>query len=123
MEIEKFDKFREKKVKKQQSTGTFEPLANDILQLKDDGSYEKVKVPIEVVQITGVLSEEESEKLQETTMVPVNVTPTTKRGDIIWLTAIIKKPNDQSYNSQSVAVIKARVIDIFQGLNAINRIQ
>lgn len=123
MKLDKFDKFREKKVKKQQSSGTFEPLANDILQLKDDDSYEKVKGPIEVVQITGVLGEEEAEKLQETTMVPVNVTSTTKIGQTIWLTCIIKKPGDVSYNSQSVAVIKARVIDIFQGLNAINRIQ
>lgn len=100
----------------------FQELADDItIFTQDNDKYEKIKEPVEVIQITGVLSAEEIDKVSETTMVPVNLTAATKRGDVIWLTALIKKPGD--YNSQSVAVIKARVVDIYQGLNALSRIQ
>jgi hypothetical protein len=43
-----------------------------------------------------------------------------KRGDIIWITAIIKKNN---YNLNSMAVIKTRVVDLYQGMSALSNIK
>ncbi len=40
-----------------------------------------------------------------------------KRGDIIWITALIKKNN---YNINSMAVIKTRIIDLYQSLSVLN---
>jgi hypothetical protein len=43
-----------------------------------------------------------------------------KRGDIIWITALIKKNN---YNLNSMAVIKTRVVDLYQGMTALSNIK
>ena len=41
-----------------------------------------------------------------------------KRGDVIWITAFIQKAGSTSYSSQqSQAVLKCRIVDIFNGLN------
>lgn len=125
MEIEKFAEFRSKKVKLQQKTGEFQPLADDILMLKklEDGNYEKIKEPVEIVQITGIITDpKEIKKLQEN-MVPVNLNKENKVGDIIWLTAVINYTKTSSINSQNFVVIECRIINMFKGLNAINRIK
>lgn len=40
-----------------------------------------------------------------------------KRGDVIWITALIKKNN---YNINSMAVLKTRVSDMYNSLNVLN---
>ncbi len=40
-----------------------------------------------------------------------------KRGDIIWITALIKKNN---YNINSMAVLKTRIVDMYSSLNILN---
>jgi len=44
-----------------------------------------------------------------------------KRGQIIWLTALLKKPGT-SYSNQTLGVIKLRVIDYYYGLNKLSQI-
>jgi hypothetical protein len=45
-----------------------------------------------------------------------------KRGDYIWITALLRK-NGQSFNSPAVqGVIKLRVVDIFYGLQYLNKV-
>lgn len=123
--IEKFEEFKAKKVKKQQKTGEFQQLSDDIVALKklEDGNYEKIKEPVEIVQITGILTDPEEIKKLHENMVPVNLTPETRVGSIIWLTAIINYTKNPSLNSQNFCVLECRVINLFKGLNAINRIK
>jgi hypothetical protein len=44
-----------------------------------------------------------------------------KRGQIIWLTALLKKPGS-SYSNQTLGVLKLRVIDYYYGLNKLNQV-
>ena len=44
-----------------------------------------------------------------------------KRGQIIWLTALLKKPGT-SYTNQTLGVLKLRVIDYYYGLNKLNQV-
>ena len=44
-----------------------------------------------------------------------------KRGQIIWLTALLKKPGN-SYTNQTLGVLKLRVIDYYYGLNKLNQV-
>jgi hypothetical protein len=44
-----------------------------------------------------------------------------KRGQIIWMTALLKKPGT-SYNNQTLGVLKVRVVDYYYGLNKLNQV-
>ena len=119
----KFDKYREQKVKKQQKKAEFEPLADDILQINTEGEYEKVKGPVEVIQITGMVKDEaEIAKIEENLTVDTQLNlSNVKRGDILWLTALLKRPGS-SYNPQTLGVVKVRVVDYFYGLTKLNQV-
>ena len=64
----KFDDFKTKKVKNFEKDGEFQSLSDDIIAISklDNGDYEKVKGPINIVQITGMITDEdEIKKLDE----------------------------------------------------------
>lgn len=99
-------------------------LSDDILYIQNDEGYEKVQGPFEIVQITGILSEEESNKIEENLVVHAGTTfieSEVKRGQIIYLTAILQKPG-ASYTNPTQGVIQVRVVDIFLGLSKLNSI-
>ena len=122
----KFAEFKQDKIDKFKKTKEFEPLSDDILALQEleDGSIEKIKGPVEIVQVTGIIQEPNKiKKLEET----INAAPvintdlrvkTIKRGDVIWLTCLLQKPGSTSWNTQqTIGCVKVRVIDFFYGLN------
>lgn len=127
----KFDKFKSDKIKKFDKDKTFQPLSDDIIAISkfDKGEYEKVKGPVEIVQITGVIDDkDEIKKLDEIAGGPVINTDlalkTAKRGDTIWLTALLQRPGSSSvYNSQTLGVIKVRVVDIYYGLSKLSTLK
>jgi hypothetical protein len=127
----KFYDFKEDKTKKFDKDKEFQPLSDDIIALSklDNGDYKKVKGPVEIVQITGVITDEdEIKKLDEIAGGPVLNTDISlkqvKRGDTIWLTALLQKPSNSTvYNSQTMSVIKARIVDIYYGLNKLNQMK
>ena len=127
----KFDDFKSKKIKNFDKSKEFQPLSDDIIAISklDNGNYEKVKGPIEIVKITGVITDEdEIKKLDEIAGGPVFSTDLgvkqVKRGDIIWITAFIQKPGTQSWtNQQSQATLKCRIVDIYMGLNKLNTLK
>lgn len=128
----KFSDFKDEKVKKFKKTKEFEPLSDDIVALKEleNGEIETIKEPIKIVQITGLITEPERiKKLEEA----INGGPVfstdfqtkqVKRGDIIWVTAFIQKSGSTvSWSSQqSQAVLKCRIVDIYNGLNKLKYI-
>lgn len=127
----KFDDFKNKKIKKFDKDGEFQPLSDDIIAMSrlDNGDYKKVKGPVKIVQITGVITDEdEIKRLDEIAGGPVLNTDLSlkqvKRGDTIWLTALLQKPSSSTvYNSQTMSVIKARIVDIYYGLNKLNQMK
>lgn len=122
----KFKEFSDQKVADFKKKKVFKPLSDDIVALREleDGSIEKIKEPIQIVQITGIVQEPEKIKKLEETISGGPVfstdfqTKDVKRGDIIWVTAFIKKSGSTSWSSQqSQAVLKCRIVDIYSGLN------
>lgn len=127
----KFYDFKDKKIKKFEKDKEFQPLSDDIIAISklDNGDYQKVKGPVKIVQITGVITdEEEIKKLDEIAGGPVLNTDLSlkqvKRGDTIWLTALLQKPSNSTvYNSQTLGVISARITDIYYGLSKLNSLK
>jgi len=126
----KFDEFKSKKVKKFDKDQEYEPLSNDIIALSklDNGEYEKVTGPINIVQITGVITdEEEIKKLDEIAGGPVLNTDLSlkqvKRGQLIWLTCLLQKPSTSVFNSQTLGTISCRIVDIYYGLSKLSTLK
>jgi len=112
-----------KKIKK---INDFEPLSNDITTFikNDDGSLEKISEPINILQITGLITDEnEIKKIEEGFTLDTSITvKDIKRGDIIYLTALLERTSGSSINSQKMGVLKLRVIDYYIGLNKLNQV-
>jgi len=127
----KFDDFKNKKIKKFDKEQEYQPLSDDILAISklDNGDYEKIKGTVKIVQITGVITDkDEIKKLDEIAGGPVFTTDLglkqVKRGDIIWVTAFIQKPTTASWTAQnSQAVLKCRIVDIYNGLSKLNTLK
>jgi len=95
-------------------------LANDITKIETDEGYEKVK-EVEIVQITGVISEEEVMKIDEEFVVHAGdfSKEPIKRGDYIYMSCLMKKPGS-SFAAQQQGVLQVRVVDIWLGLTKLN---
>ena len=127
----KFQDFKDGKVKDFNRTKEFEPLSDDIVALRklENGDIEKITEPIQIVSVTGIITEPEEIKKMEETISGGPVfstdfqTKQVKRGDVIWVTAFIQKAGSTSWSSQqSQAVLKCRIVDIFNGLNKLKYI-
>lgn len=108
---------------------TQEPLMDDLEDINDETIDFNPK-DWEIESIIDVLTEDphtsEDNRLKEfvseaitfDTQVPKDV----KRGDHLWITAMIKR-KDTSYNDPGrQAVIKVRVVDIYYGLSHLNKV-
>ena len=102
----------------------FKELSDDITALSklEDGSYEQIKEPVNVLQVTGLITdEEEIKKITEAFTLDTSVViKNIKRGDILYLTALLEKANTQSRNAQTWGVVKVRIVDYYWGLNKLN---
>jgi hypothetical protein len=127
----KFDEFKAKKIKEFGKTKEFDTLSDDIIALKEleDGSIEKIKGPIEIVRVTGIIIDDEKiKKLDEIAGGPVLNTDLSlkqvKRGQLIWITCLLQKPSSSAvYNTQTMGVIRARIVDFYYGLNILNTVK
>lgn len=127
----KFDDFKDKEVKKFDKTKEYQPLSDDIIALAklDTGEYEEIEGPISISQITGIVTDPEEIKEIENA-VKENVTLDTslilkdvKRGQIIYLTALLEKSKTSSWNAQTMGVVKCRIVDYYYGLNKLRTIK
>lgn len=97
------------------------PLAKQI-----DGSFSKIEGPVELVKVIDVITDEnEIKKIKEALTVDTSLNlKEIKRGQTIYLTALLQKPSTtQSWNSQTLGVIQARIVDYWYGLNKLNSLQ
>lgn len=125
----KFGEFKDKKIKSFDKDNEYDSLSDDIVVMSklDRGDYVKVKEPVEIVQITGVITDkDEIKKLDEASGIPpVNVDLSlkeVKRGQEIWMTCLLKKPSSSVFNSQTIGLVKVRIVDIYFGLSKLSSI-
>jgi hypothetical protein len=126
----KFNDFKDKKNKNFEKDKEFQPLSDDIITISklDNGEYKKIKEPVEIIQITGMITDEdEIKKLDEIAGGPVLNTDLSlkqvKRGQEIWITALLQKQSSTVYNSQSIGLLKVRVLDIYYGLSKLSTLK
>lgn len=126
-----FEEYKKKKAGEFKKKKEFDPLSSDIFALKEleDGSVEKVKGPIEIIQVSDVITDKERiEKLEEAISGGPHFNADLtgkeiKRGDVIWVTALAQRPGTTSWNAQpSYHVLKCRIMDIYYGLNKLKTI-
>lgn len=87
----------------------------DVESLKN-GEYE-------IVSIIDIFNE--PEKLVESGLVGINADLTNKeikRGDIIYITAMVRKNGASITSPGTQSVIKLRIVDIYSGLAQLNKI-
>lgn len=126
----KFNDFKDRKNKNFEKDKEYQYLSDDIIAISklDNGEYVKIKEPIEIIQITGMLTDEdEIKKLDEIAGGPVINTDLSlkqvKRGQEIWITALLQKPTSSVFNTQSIGLLKVRIIDIFYGLSKLSTLK
>jgi len=115
--IKKFNEYNEK-------LSEFKPLADDITKIETEEEYEKVQ-KVEIVQVTGVLSEEEAAKVDEAHVIHAGdfSGKEIKRGEYVWLSCLMKKPGLSTMNVPHIqGVVQCRIIDIFLGLSKLNQL-
>ena len=127
----KFGDFKDKKIKKFDNDQEYQPLSDDIIAISklDNGDYQKVKGPVQIVQITGVITdEEEIKRLDEIAGGPILNTDISlkqvKRGQEIWITCLLQRPSSSAvYNSQSIGCLRLRILDIYFGLSKLSTLK
>lgn len=129
-DIQKFDDFGKNRVDNYNKEDSYKPMSDDILALakNDKGEFEKIKGKIDIVQITGIVPDDEIEEikksLKENATLDTSLTITdVKRGKELWLVALLKKANSTAWNAQQLGVIKVRVVDYFYGLNKLHSLK
>jgi hypothetical protein len=127
----KFHEFKQKDLNKKSNVDNEQNLSSDIeiLRKLDNGEYTKASGNFQIVKILSVINDkDEIKKLEEASggfqlSTDLSVKEI-KRGDIIWLTALLKKPHTTTaYNQTTMGVIKARILDYYYGLNKLKYIK
>jgi len=112
------------KIKKYKDFDGKDNLSNDIIVLSKDenGNFEKIDEPINILQITGVVTDEEDlKKIDEAFTLDTSVVvKDVKRGDILYLTCLLEKSSGSARNAQNWGILKVRVVEYFYGLNKLN---
>lgn len=106
--------------------GEYSNLSNELDIVDTDGN--KLKGPFEIESIIDIFLDPEDipTEVKESNAVGVNTDLSIKefkRGDYVWITALLRKPGTTSFNSPAIqGVIKLRVVDIYYGLQYLNKV-
>jgi hypothetical protein len=80
----------------------------------------------EIESVIDVFLDPNDVKLQESGIIGITTdlsNKDVKRGDHVYITAMLRKTDKQSFSSPSIqAVLKLRVVDIYHGLSYLNKI-
>jgi hypothetical protein len=109
--IEKFNDFE------------YKPLSDDSanIELEVDGKVEDIK-EWEIESILDVHHEKEEVSENAISLHSDLSSKPTKRGDIIWITALVRKNNTSFNNPSQQAVIKARIVDMYFGTSGLSHL-
>jgi len=115
--------FRKNESKAFPKPSDYDNLSDDVevFDVKDD-KIKKVDLnEYEIVKVVDVLTKKQVEKIEEMQVLNLGTTmpKDIKRGDEMYLTVMLQpKSKTSSYNvSNTMGVVRVRVMDIFQGLN------
>ncbi|MDY0270802.1 hypothetical protein [Trichloromonas sp.] len=112
------------KIKKYKDFDGKDNLSKDIIILSKDenGNFEKIDEPVNILQITGIVTDKEDlKKIEEAFTLDTSVVvKDVKRGDILYLTCLLEKTSSSARNAQNWGILKVRVVEYYYGLNKLN---
>ncbi|MCF7866984.1 hypothetical protein K9L67_06190 [Candidatus Woesearchaeota archaeon] len=119
MKIQKFNTFEKKEELK--------PLADGILALEEneDGEFIPIKGAVEIEAIIDIIKDESIiNKIEENITVDTAISVgEVKRGQIIYLTAMLKRAHQTTpFNQTTMGVLKVRIVDFYYGLNKLKQV-
>jgi hypothetical protein len=98
-------------------------LVLDIDSIKSGEYY--IDSIIDIIPETDEDIDSNETSITESGIIAMNADLTTKpikRGDTVWITALVKKKGASMASSGSHSVIKLRIVDIYPGLTKLNSI-
>lgn len=128
----KFQDFKNKEVDDFNKTKEYKSLSNDIIAMSklDNGEFEPIEGEVNIVQVLGIVDNPDEIKnieksiKENLTLDTSLVLKSVKRGQVLWMTALLQKDSKaQTLNSQTLGVVKVRVVDFFYGLTKLNQIK
>lgn len=104
-----------------------EPLTNDLEPIQDE--IDRVQKPIklkddewELVSVVDITSAEP--QIKEAVIVNADLGNTVvSRGDVIYITAMLRKKDAKYYSQNVMGVIQVRVTDIYNSLSILNTLK
>lgn len=113
--------------KKKQSKDLSTDIDNLDDQLSDEVKSTILKGEWEIQSIISVSNEPPTEdEIKSNEAIIINAelgTKPVKRGDFIYITALINKRGSSSYHQSQMGVIKVRVVEIFNSLLVLNQLR
>ena len=102
----------------------FKELSEDIEKKNLEVDIETIKSgEIQIDSILDIFTEPEDSVHENYIGVPNDLTnKPIKRGDLIYITALIRKSGSSMTSPATQAVIKLRVVDIYNGLSYLNKV-
>ena len=100
----------------------YDELSSDIEKIEPE--IEKLKGEYQIEEILDIFTDPDNIPVTESS-IGINTdlsVKEVKRGDYIWITALLRKPG-QSFTSPAIqGVIKLRVVDMYYGLQYLNKV-
>lgn len=108
---------------------TQDPLMDNLEEVKVEEEEFNAK-DWEIESVIDVMTEDPTESeltridttVEEAITFDTQVPRDVKRGDYLWITAMITKKNSSFQDPGRQAVIKLRVVDIYNGLSHLNKV-
>jgi len=124
MKIKRFSQYNENK------KDELEPLSDDIELIEVDGEdgedfdFKEFEIDSIIDVIVADDMEYGNELVEAMISTHADVSKKeTKRGDTLYITALLRKKGTTSFNSPAVqGVLKVRVVDIYYGLQYLNKV-
>jgi hypothetical protein len=105
----------------------FTNLSSDVEDKKLNLDSDEIPGKIEIESIVDIFVEPEKESTSgaNENLIAVNTdlaNKEVKRGDVVYITAFIRREGQSMTSPSTQSVLKLRVIDIYQGLSQLNRL-
>jgi hypothetical protein len=104
----------------------YKDLSDDIQSNDLNSDTEKLKGEYQIEEILDIFTDPKDIPVTESAgAIGINTdlsVKEVKRGDYVWITALLRKPG-QSFTSPAVqGILKLRVVDMFYGLQYLNKV-
>ena len=105
----------------------FTNLSSDLENKELELSTDKITEPVKIESIVDIFVEPDKESTSDVdeNLIALNTDLSNKeikRGDVVYITAFIRREGQSMTSPSTQSVLKLKVVDIYQGLSQLNRL-